>query len=73
MNLVEHYENELRKKEKEIEELWEVGKTSDAKLKRKRELELILTGLTATTQIKKLSDENHDLKKRLKMEGLKIE
>lgn len=72
-NLVEHYENELRKTEKAIEELWEVGKISAAKNNRKREINLILDGLTAREQIDKLYDEITALKRRLKSEGIDID
>ena len=72
-NLVEHYENELKKTEKAIEELWEVGKISAAKNNRKREIELILDGLTAREQINKLNDTITALKRRLKSEGINID
>ena len=55
-NLISHYENELKKIKKEIEELWEVNKTSPSKLKRERELNLILDGLYANETIGKLKE-----------------
>lgn len=72
-NLREHFENELRKVEKEIEELREVNKTSAAKQKRVRDINLILDGITAREQIDKLRQENKDLRKRLLMEGIDID
>ena len=72
-NLIEHYENELKKIEKTIEELWEVGKISAAKNNRKREIELILDGLTAREQINRLNETICDLKRRLKSEGIDID
>ncbi len=72
-NLREHFENELRKVEKEIEELREVNKTSAAKQKRVRDINLILDGITAREQIDKLRQENKDLRKRLMMEGIDID
>lgn len=72
-NLREHFENELRKVEKEIEELREVNKTSSAKQQRVRDITLILDGITAREQIDKLRQENKDLRKRLMMEGIDID
>lgn len=72
-NLVQHYENELRKVNKQIEELWEVGKTSNAKQVRSREIELILDGLTAREQIARLNEKIKDYRKRLDMEGIEYE
>lgn len=72
-NLREHFENELRKVEKEIEELREVNKTSSAKQQRVRDINLILDGITAREQIDKLRQENKDLRKRLMMEGIDID
>ena len=72
-NLREHFENELRKVEKEIEELREVNKTSAAKQKRVRDINLILDGITAREQIDKLRQENKNLRKRLMMEGIDID
>lgn len=72
-NLVQHYENELQKVNKQIEELWEVGKTSNAKQVRSREIELILDGLTAREQIARLNEKIKDYRKRLDMEGIEYE
>lgn len=72
-NLVEHYENELKKINKQIEELWEVGKISNAKQVRSREIELILDGLTAREQIARLNEKIRDYRKRLDMEGIEYE
>lgn len=72
-NLISHYENELKKIKKEIEELWEVNKTSPSKLKRERELNLILDGLYANETIGKLKEKNRDLRMKLKMEGIEID
>lgn len=72
-NLREHFENELRKVEKEIEELREVNKVSPARQCRVRDINLILDGLTAREQIDKLRQENKELRKRLEMEGINID
>ena len=67
-----HYENELKKVEKEIMELWEVGKVSAAKNDRKRQLEYVLIGMDADKTIKELRERIQLLERRLRNEGIEI-
>lgn len=72
-NLYIHYENELKKVEKEIRELWEVGKVSAAKNDKQRQLEYVLIGMDADKTIKELRERIHLLERRLRNEGIEIE
>lgn len=72
-NLYIHYENELKKVEKEIMELWEVGKQSAAKYDKKRQLEYVLIGMDADKTIKELRERIQLLERRLRNEGIEIE
>ena len=72
-DLIEFYEEEQRKIQREIEDLWEVGKKSPKRVKRLVEIEYILNGLNADEENMRLRKENADLRKRLKQEGIELE
>ena len=72
-DLIEFYEEEQRKIQREIEDLWEVGKKSPKRVKRLVEIEYILNGLNADKENMRLRKENADLRKRLKQEGIELE
>ena len=71
-DLIEFYENERIKIEKEIQELNEVGKKSPKRVGRLVEIEYILEGLEASQTIQKLRKENLELKYRLQKEGIDL-
>lgn len=71
-DLIEFYEEEQRKIQREIEDLWEVGKKSPKRVKRLVEIEYILNGLNADEENMRLRKENADLRKRLKQEGIEV-
>lgn len=71
-DLIEFYESEKQRIEKEISDLWEVGKKSPKRVRRLIEIEYILDGLSEDKEVKRLIQENQNLKKRLKMEGIDI-
>lgn len=70
--IIEEYELEHKKIEREISDLWEVGKKSKVKEKRLAEIEFIIDGIVADKEIKKLRQEIRDLINRLKKEGIEI-
>ena len=70
--IIEKYELEYKKIEREISDLWEVGKRSKAKEKRLAEIEFIIDGIVADKEIKKLRQEIRNLINRLKKEGIEI-
>lgn len=70
--IIEKYELEYKKIEREISDLWEVGKRSKAKEKRLAEIEFIIDGIVADKEIKKLRQEIRSLINRLKKEGIEI-
>lgn len=70
--IIEQYELEHKKIEREISDLWEAGKRSKTKEKRLAEIEFIIDGIIADKEIKKLRQEIRDLTNRLKKEGIKI-
>lgn len=70
---LEDYELEHKKLEREISDLWEVGKRSKAKEKRLAEIEFIIDGIIADKEMKKLRQEIRDLRCRLKKEGIEID
>ena len=72
-DLIEFYGEEQRKIQREIEDLWEVGKKSPKRVKRLVEIEYILNGLNADEENMRLRKENADLRKRLKQEGIEVE
>lgn len=71
-DLIEFYENEQRKIEKEVQELNEVGRKSPKRVNRLVELDYIKEGLRANEIIIKLRKENADLKYRLKKEKIEL-
>ena len=72
-DLIEFYEEQKQKVQREINELWEVGKKSPARAKRLVEIEYILNGLNADNENMRLRKEIRDLKFRLKQEGIEVE
>ncbi|HIT36889.1 MAG TPA: hypothetical protein IAB59_00190 [Candidatus Onthousia faecipullorum] len=72
-DIIEFYEEQKTKIQKEIDELWEVGKKSPARIKRLVEIEYILDGLNADNENMLLRNEIRDLKLRLKQEGIEVE
>ena len=70
---LEEYELEHKKLEREISDLWEVGKRSKAKEKRLAEIEFIIDGIIADKEMKKLRQEIRDLRCKLKKEGIEID
>lgn len=57
--LLEKYETEQKRIEREISDLWEVGKKSKAKEKRLEEIKLILIGIEAKQIIEDKIRENN--------------
>ena len=71
-DLIDFYNEEYRKVEKEIQELNEVNKKSPKRIARLVEIEYILDGLNASQELQRLRKENADLKYRLVKEGIDI-
>lgn len=71
-DLIEFYESEQKRIQKEIEELWKVGKKSNRRVKRLIEIEYILNGLYCDKEVARLREENSNLRKRLINEGIDI-
>ena len=71
-DLIDFYNEEYRKVEKEIQELNEVNKKSSKRIARLVEIEYILDGLNASQELQRLRKENSDLKYRLVKEGIDI-
>ena len=71
-DLIEFYENEKIKIEREIQDLNEVGKKSPKRVNRLIEIDYILDGLEARQTIQKLRKENWELKYRLQQEGIDL-
>lgn len=67
-DLIEFYEEQKQRIQREIDELWEVGKKSPARAKRLVEIEYILNGLNADNENMRLRKEIRDLKFRLKQD-----
>ena len=65
-DLIEFYEEEKNKIQREISDLWEVGKKSSKRTNRLVEIDYILDGLYANKEIEKLKKENKELKLQLK-------
>ena len=72
-NLIEFYDNEKNRIQKEIDCLWEVGKKSPKRVSRLVEIEYILDGLETHKRIKNLQEENRALRKLLKDHGIEVE
>ena len=71
-DLIEFYEEEKNRIQKEIDDLWEVGKKSPKRVNRLVEIEYILDGLEADKKIRQLNEENKALRKRLVLEGIEV-
>lgn len=71
-DLIEFYEEEKNKIQKEINDLWEVGKKSAKRVNRLVEIEYILEGLETDKKIRQLNEENKALRKRLIQEGIEV-
>lgn len=71
-DLIEFYEEEKNRIQKEIEDLWEVCKKSPKRVNRLVEIEYILDGLYANQKIKQLREENNALRHRLMHEGIEV-
>ncbi len=71
-DLIEFYEEEKNRIQKEIDDLWEVGKKSPKRVNRLVEIEYILDGLEADKKIRQLNKENKALRKRLMQEGIEV-
>ena len=67
-DLIEFYEEQKQRIQREIDEIWEVGKKSPARAKRLVEIEYILNGLNADNENMRLRKEIRDLKFRLKQD-----
>ena len=72
-DLIEFYDEEKRKIQKEIDDLWEVGKKSPKRVSRLVEIEHILDGLEAHKRIKSLQEKNRALRKLLEDHGIEVE
>ena len=72
-DLIDFYEEERNRIQKEINDLWEVGKKSPARAKRLVEIEYIINGLNADNENMKLRQEIRDLRLRLKQEGIEVD
>ena len=71
-DLIEFYEEEKNKIQREISDLWEVGKKSPKRTNRLVEIDYILDGLYANKEIEKLKEENKALRRRLIQEGIEV-
>lgn len=71
-DLIDFYESEKLKLEREINDLWEVGKKSKKRTYRLIELDYILNGLYADNEIELLRQKIRDFKLRLEKEGIVI-
>lgn len=71
-DLIEFYEEEKNRIQKEINDLWEVGKKSPKRVNRLVEIEYILEGLETDKKIRQLNEENKALRKRLMQEGIEV-
>lgn len=72
-DLIEFYEEQKQRIQKEIDELWEVGKRSPKRVARLVEIDYIINGLNADNENARLRKEIRDLKLRLKQEGIEVE
>ena len=72
-DLIDFYEEERNRIQKEINDLWEVGKKSPKRVHRLIEIGYILSGLDADKENAKLRQENRDLRMRLVQDGINIE
>lgn len=71
-DLIEFYEEEKNRIQKEIDDLWETGKKSSKRVNRIIEIDYILEGLEADKIIANLRQENADLRYRLSVEKIDL-
>lgn len=71
-DIIDFYDNEKIRIEKEIQDLNEVGKKSPKRVNRLVEIDYILEGLEASQTIQKLRKGNADLRYRLSIEGIDL-
>lgn len=72
-DIIEYYEEQKQKIQREIDDLWEVGKRSPARINRLVEIDYILNGLNLDNENMRLRKEIRDLRLRLKQEGIEVE
>lgn len=72
-DLIEFYSEEKSRIQKEIDDLWEIGKKSPKRVSRLVEIEYILDGLKTYKRIKNLQEENRALRKLLEKNGIEVE
>lgn len=72
-DLIEFYSEEKSRIQKEIDDLWEIGKKNPKRISRLVEIEYILDGLEANKRIKTLHEENRALRKLLEKNGIEVE
>ena len=72
-DLIEFYSEEKSRIQKEIDDLWEIGKKSPKRVSRLVEIEYILDGLKIYKRIKNLQEENRALRKLLEKNGIEVE
>ena len=72
-DIIEYYEEQKQKIQREIDDLWEVGKKSPARINRLVEIDYILNGLNLDNENMRLRKEIRDLRLRLKQEGIEVE
>lgn len=72
-DLIELYSEEKSRIQKEIDDLWELGKKSPKRVSRLVEIEYILDGLETDKRIKNLREENRALRKLLEKNGIEVE
>lgn len=72
-DLIDFYEEQKIKIQREIDDLREVNKRSPKRINRLIEIEYILKGLEANKIINNLIEENRALRARLMKEGIEID
>lgn len=72
-DLIEVYEEQKIKIQRELDDLREVNKRSPKRINRLIEIEYILKGLEANKIINNLIEENRALRARLMKEGIEID
>lgn len=72
-DLIDFYEEQKIKIQRELDDLREVNKKSPKRINRLVEIEYILKGLEANKIINNLREENRALRARLAKEGIEID
>lgn len=72
-DLIDFYEEQKIKIQRELDDLREVNKRSPKRINRLVEIEYILKGLEANKIINNLREENRALRARLAKEGIEID